>query len=165
MLLGNACTSFTHLHHDRCKQRAWSETLGTFCSTGLDPWLFSGCFCLSHLQTEVLTDRERDLTQQVAELQGRVAILMDELQTVKLKNVGLERKLNAIYNKEEEERIRKEEAAKEDGWSCISTLFCDLWTWQRFWLVCWKKLEFCCSVSKRDVVRLGQFLKSFASCI
>jgi regulator of replication initiation timing len=67
------------------------------------------------LQTEVLTDRERDLTQQVAELQGRVAILMDELQTVKLKNVGLERKLNAIYNKEEEERIRKEEAAKEDG--------------------------------------------------
>ncbi len=32
----------------------------------------------------------------------------------------LERKLNAIYNKEEEERIRKEEAAKEDGWSCIS---------------------------------------------
>lgn len=27
----------------------------------------------------------------------------------------LERKLNAIYNKEEEERIRKEEAAKEDG--------------------------------------------------
>jgi regulator of replication initiation timing len=63
----------------------------------------------------VLTDRERDLTQQVAELQARVAILMDELQTVKLKNVGLERKLNAIYNKEEEERIRKEEAAKEDG--------------------------------------------------
>jgi hypothetical protein len=27
----------------------------------------------------------------------------------------LERQLNAIYNKEEEERIRKEEAAKEDG--------------------------------------------------
>lgn len=123
---------------------------------------FSTC---TDYSTEVLTDRERDLTQQVAELQGRVAILMDELQTVKLKNVGLERKLNAIYNKEEEERIRKEEAAKEDGWSCISTLFCDLWTWQRFWLVCWKKLEFCCSVSKRDVVRLGQFLKSFASCI
>jgi hypothetical protein len=38
---------------------------------------------------EVLTDRERDLTQQVAELQGRVAILMDELQSVKLKNVGV----------------------------------------------------------------------------
>jgi hypothetical protein len=27
----------------------------------------------------------------------------------------LERQLNAIYNKEEEERIRQEEAAKEDG--------------------------------------------------
>ena len=27
----------------------------------------------------------------------------------------LERQLNAIYNKEEEERIRREEAAKEDG--------------------------------------------------
>jgi predicted RNase H-like nuclease (RuvC/YqgF family) len=73
---------------------------------------FSAC---TDYSTEVLTDRERDLTQQVAELQGRVAILTDELQTVKLKNVGLERKLNAIYNKEEEERIRKEEAAKEDG--------------------------------------------------
>ncbi|CAM6043937.1 unnamed protein product [Sphagnum compactum] len=73
------------------------------------------CSLQQYAETEVLTDRERDLTQQVAELQGRVAILMDELQTVKLKNVGLERKLNAIYNKEEEERIRKEEAAKEDG--------------------------------------------------
>ncbi|CAK9872195.1 unnamed protein product [Sphagnum jensenii] len=73
------------------------------------------CSLQQYAETEVLTDRERDLTQQVAELQARVAILMDELQTVKLKNVGLERKLNAIYNKEEEERIRKEEAAKEDG--------------------------------------------------
>jgi hypothetical protein len=45
----------------------------------------------------------------------RMATLVDELQTVKLRNVGLERQLNAIYNKEEEERIRKEEAAKEDG--------------------------------------------------
>jgi hypothetical protein len=44
-----------------------------------------------------------------------MASLVDELQTVKLRNVGLERQLNAIYNKEEEERIRKEEAAKEDG--------------------------------------------------
>ena len=30
-------------------------------------------------------------------------------------NWQLERQLNAIYNKEEEERIRREEAAKEDG--------------------------------------------------
>lgn len=29
--------------------------------------------------------------------------------------IQLERQLNAIYNKEEEERIRKEDAAKENG--------------------------------------------------
>jgi regulator of replication initiation timing len=64
---------------------------------------------------DIATDRERDLLHQVSELQSRMATLVDELQTVKLRNVGLERQLNAIYNKEEEERIRKEEAAKEDG--------------------------------------------------
>ncbi|CAK9230616.1 unnamed protein product [Sphagnum troendelagicum] len=67
------------------------------------------------LQMDIATDRERDLLHQVSELQSRMASLVDELQTVKLRNVGLERQLNAIYNKEEEERIRKEEAAKEDG--------------------------------------------------
>ena len=33
-----------------------------------------------------------------------------------MKIIQLERQLNAIYNKEEEERIRKEDAAKENGW-------------------------------------------------
>ncbi|XP_002993318.2 serine/threonine-protein kinase BLUS1 isoform X1 [Selaginella moellendorffii] len=61
------------------------------------------------------SDRERDLRQQVLELQVRVGVLGDELQMMKLRNVQLERQLNAIFNKEEEERIRKEEAAKEDG--------------------------------------------------
>jgi hypothetical protein len=32
-----------------------------------------------------------------------------------MKIIQLERQLNAIYNKEEEERIRKEDAAKENG--------------------------------------------------
>ncbi|KAJ7525388.1 hypothetical protein O6H91_17G048000 [Diphasiastrum complanatum] len=64
---------------------------------------------------EIPTDRERELLQQVVELQSRASMLGDELQIVKARNVQLERKLNAIYNKEEEERIRREEAAKDDG--------------------------------------------------
>ncbi|KAL2609453.1 hypothetical protein R1flu_028026 [Riccia fluitans] len=68
-------------------------------------------------QFEVSTDKERDLLDQVAGLQSRIASLLDELQVVKLRNVALERQLNAIYNKEEEERIRKEEAAKEEGYA------------------------------------------------
>ncbi|XP_024389683.1 uncharacterized protein [Physcomitrium patens] len=44
----------------------------------------------------------------------RMATLVEELQSVKIRNVHLEGQLNAIYNKEEEERIRKEEAAKGD---------------------------------------------------
>jgi hypothetical protein len=44
-----------------------------------------------------------------------MANLVDELQTVKLRNALLERQLNSIFNKEEEERIRKEDAAKENG--------------------------------------------------
>uniref|UniRef100_A0A7I4C9B2 Protein kinase domain-containing protein n=1 Tax=Physcomitrium patens TaxID=3218 RepID=A0A7I4C9B2_PHYPA len=66
-------------------------------------------------QLEVSTDKERELLHQVSELQARMANLVDELQTVKLRNVSLERQLNAIYNKEEEERIRKEDAARESG--------------------------------------------------
>jgi hypothetical protein len=64
-------------------------------------------------QTDV-SDRERDLLHQVSELQARVTTLMDELQNAKLKSVGLERQLNAIYNREEEERIRMEVVAKEE---------------------------------------------------
>ncbi|CAK9196153.1 unnamed protein product [Sphagnum troendelagicum] len=61
-----------------------------------------------------VSDRERDLLHQVSELQARVTTLMDELQNAKLKSVGLERQLNAIYNREEEERIRMEVVAKEE---------------------------------------------------
>ncbi|KAG0628450.1 hypothetical protein M758_1G027500 [Ceratodon purpureus] len=64
---------------------------------------------------EISNDRERDLLQQIAELQSKIAVLVDELQAMKLKNVSLERQLNAHYNREEEERIRKEEAANDDG--------------------------------------------------
>lgn len=63
---------------------------------------------------EVSTDRERELLHQVSDLQFRMATLVEELQSVKIRNVHLEGQLNAIYNKEEEERIRKEEAAKGD---------------------------------------------------
>ncbi|KAJ7300202.1 hypothetical protein O6H91_Y041400 [Diphasiastrum complanatum] len=59
-------------------------------------------------------DREHELLQQAAELQSRIVILMDELQSLKSRNIQLERQLNAIYNEEEEERIRREEASKEE---------------------------------------------------
>lgn len=69
---------------------------------------------LNTAQVEVSTDRERELLHQVSDLQFRMATLVEELQSVKIRNVHLEGQLNAIYNKEEEERIRKEEAAKGD---------------------------------------------------
>lgn len=62
---------------------------------------------------ELSTDRERALLAQVADLQCRVTRLADELQAIKLRNVQLEWQLNAISNKEEEERIRREEAENE----------------------------------------------------
>jgi len=61
------------------------------------------------------SDREKDLQQQIIELQGKYSSLLEEYQIMKLKNISLERQLNAIYNKEEEERIRREEAAQGDG--------------------------------------------------
>ncbi|KAI5079835.1 hypothetical protein GOP47_0005314 [Adiantum capillus-veneris] len=64
---------------------------------------------------ELSLERERDLLAQVGELQNRVTSLVEELQTVKYRNVQLERQLNTIFNKEEEERIRREEAARDDG--------------------------------------------------
>lgn len=64
---------------------------------------------------ELSLERERDLVAQIAELQTRVTSLVEELQTVKYRNVQLERQLNTIFNKEEEERIRREEAARDDG--------------------------------------------------
>lgn len=67
------------------------------------------------LEVEISSDREHELVQQVAELQNRLATLVEELQTLKLRNISLERQLNAIYNKEEEERIRREDEAKEDS--------------------------------------------------
>lgn len=66
------------------------------------------------LEVEISSDREHELLQQVAELQSRLTSLVEELQTLKLRNISLERQLNAIYNKEEEERIRREDEAKED---------------------------------------------------
>ncbi|KAI5065276.1 hypothetical protein GOP47_0019971 [Adiantum capillus-veneris] len=66
------------------------------------------------LEVEISSDREHELLQQVAELQSRLTGLVEELQTLKLRNISLERQLNAIYNKEEEERIRREDEAKED---------------------------------------------------
>eukprot|EP00246_Nothoceros_aenigmaticus_P001011 TRINITY_DN112_c0_g1_i1.p1 TRINITY_DN112_c0_g1~~TRINITY_DN112_c0_g1_i1.p1 ORF type:complete len:152 (+),score=38.78 TRINITY_DN112_c0_g1_i1:182-637(+) len=64
---------------------------------------------------EPATERERELMHQLAEVQGRFANSLVDMHNLKLRNVQLERQLNAIYNKEEEERIRREEAAKEDG--------------------------------------------------
>lgn len=73
-----------------------------------------GACCSDSLEVEISSDREHELLQQVAELQSRLTSLVEELQTLKLRNISLERQLNAIYNKEEEERIRREDEAKED---------------------------------------------------
>eukprot|EP00250_Pteridium_aquilinum_P006308 c16252_g1_i2 orf=665-2827(-) len=64
---------------------------------------------------ELSSEREKDLLAQISELQNRVTSLIEELQAVKYRNVQLERQLNTIFNKEEEERIRREEAARDDG--------------------------------------------------
>ncbi|KAJ7515778.1 hypothetical protein O6H91_22G027500 [Diphasiastrum complanatum] len=64
------------------------------------------------VEAEASSERERDLLLQVVELQFRLSTLSDELQGMKLKNLQLEHQLNAIYNKEEEERICREEAEK-----------------------------------------------------
>lgn len=65
--------------------------------------------------SEVLSDREFRILQQLAELERKVASLEDELQRAKLRNIQLERQLNAAFNREEEERIKREEAAREQG--------------------------------------------------
>lgn len=64
---------------------------------------------------ELSSEKEKDLLTQIADLQSRVSSLVEELQAVKYRNVQLERQLNTIFNKEEEERIRREEAARDDG--------------------------------------------------
>ncbi|KAH9321543.1 hypothetical protein KI387_016182, partial [Taxus chinensis] len=64
---------------------------------------------------ESSSDSEQEHLQQIAELQSRVTILFNELQREKLKNVQLERQLNAIFNREEEERIRREKVAHDIG--------------------------------------------------
>jgi hypothetical protein len=38
---------------------------------------------------EISNDRERDLLQQIADLQSKIAVLVDELQAMKLKNVSV----------------------------------------------------------------------------
>eukprot|EP00850_Spirogloea_muscicola_P021850 SM000265S09771 [mRNA] locus=s265:128209:135061:+ [translate_table: standard] len=67
---------------------------------------------LNDMQT---MDCERELMLQVTDLQARNSALMEELQNLKLRNVQMERQLNAYFNKEEEARIRLEEAAREDN--------------------------------------------------
>jgi len=91
-----------------------ANSSGDLSSLGAQPRSPTGARARAH-QGDFSTDRERELLHQVSELQARMANLVDELQSAKLKNVTLERQLNAIYNKVEEERIRKEEAAKDEG--------------------------------------------------
>lgn len=94
-----------------------SEQHTAYRSSGLGTRNISRSTAMSSMDSvgEPTTDRERELLAQVAELQSRVITLTDELQIVKSRNVQLERQLNAIFNKEEEERIRREEAARDDG--------------------------------------------------
>lgn len=65
--------------------------------------------------SEIPSDRELWILQQTAEMERRVESLVDELQRVKMTNIQLERQLNAAFNREEEERIKIEEAAREQG--------------------------------------------------
>lgn len=65
--------------------------------------------------SEIPSDRELWILQQTAEMEHRVESLVDELQRVKMTNIQLERQLNAAFNREEEERIKIEEAAREQG--------------------------------------------------
>lgn len=58
--------------------------------------------------TEISSDREKELLHQIAEFQSKISVLVDELQALKLKNMSLERQLNAHHNREKEERIRKQ---------------------------------------------------------
>lgn len=94
-----------------------TEKSSSYRSSGLGSRSLSRSTTMSSVESmgEVSSERERDLLAQVAELQSRVTTLVDELQAVKLRNVQLERQLNAIFNKEEEERIRREDAARDDG--------------------------------------------------
>ncbi|KAH7291536.1 hypothetical protein KP509_29G020700 [Ceratopteris richardii] len=75
----------------------------------------TGACSSDSLEMESSSDREHELLQQVVELQSRLTALVEELQILKLRNISLERQLNAIYNKEEEERIRREDEAKEEN--------------------------------------------------
>lgn len=68
-----------------------------------------------NFMSEALSDREFGILQQVIEMEHRVASLTDELQRIKNRNSQLERQLNAVFNREEEERIKREEAAREQG--------------------------------------------------
>eukprot|EP01018_Ginkgo_biloba_P029687 Gb_20050 [translate_table: standard] len=61
-----------------------------------------------NVRQKSVSERESDLEKQVNDLQRRLSILQDELHVIKAKNAQLEHQLNAIYNKEEEERIRME---------------------------------------------------------
>ncbi|KAJ7528478.1 hypothetical protein O6H91_15G005200 [Diphasiastrum complanatum] len=56
---------------------------------------------LSARNLQSWSEREHSLLHQLAELQVRIATLTDELQAAKLRNVQLERQLNAIFSKEE----------------------------------------------------------------
>ncbi|XP_059072749.1 serine/threonine-protein kinase BLUS1 isoform X1 [Cryptomeria japonica] len=64
---------------------------------------------------ESSSDNEREHLQQISELQSRVTNLVNELQREKFKNAQLERQLNAIFNREEEDRIRREEVDRDIG--------------------------------------------------
>eukprot|EP01018_Ginkgo_biloba_P023919 Gb_18423 [translate_table: standard] len=63
---------------------------------------------------EASSNRERELLQQVAELQCRVEELVNELQRLKMRNAQLERQLNAVF-KREEERMNNKETAHDLG--------------------------------------------------
>ena len=47
---------------------------------------------------EISNDREKDLLQQIAELQSKIAVLVDELQIMKLKNVVVSTHLAHLFS-------------------------------------------------------------------
>lgn len=60
-------------------------------------------------------EKESELVQQIGNLQGKLSTLSEEVHIIKGKNAHLEHELNAIYNKEEEARIRNEAAQQDEN--------------------------------------------------
>ncbi|KAH9307305.1 hypothetical protein KI387_035216 [Taxus chinensis] len=63
---------------------------------------------------ETAAEREQILLSKIGELQFQILSLTDELHAVRHKSFQLQRQLDAVYNREEEEKSQKDRKEKED---------------------------------------------------